>query len=846
MPSTQDVERAREQAYLDTLYTRLDEVRAITRDQLRGVLLAVGTGTPQSIVERDVFAAAHADRLARLDAAEGRLCFGVMDHADGRRTYIGRIGLSDSEQEPILVDWRAPVATAFYRATLADPHGLVRRRHLRTRGREVTGIADDPLDPLGLRAVAGTGADSAAVQSGDAMLLEALAAPRTGRMGDIIATLQAEQDRIIRARANGILVVDGGPGTGKTAVALHRAAYLLYNDRARLDQSGVLIVGPSPVFLRYIDQVLPSLGETGVVFATPGRLFPGVDAVAEEPVETAALKGDPRMAEVIATAVRDQQRVPRRELTIPYDDQVLRLGHDTVARARTRARRSRRPHNSARRVFLRELLAELTTQVVRQIPGGLLDADERGQITRDLWLDEGVRAALDGLWPLLTPAQLVGELLTDPAVLARAAGNRLTPDERSLLLAPEPSPAAGRIPRPRSAAGHRASRGRRSAPAATAQLPFDEAQLPFDEERPSRAAAAGERRWTPADVPLLDEAAELLGDPDEEAGLQAARRAERERAEEREYARGVVDMLGLEGQVNVDTLAERWSGPRVRRSAAEHARSDRGWAFGHLIVDEAQEVSPMLWRLLWRRCPGRTATLVGDLAQTARQGAPASWEQLLAPVVDDRFTVERLTVNYRTPQEIMDVAAEVLRAQDPALAVPLSVRSSGRRPAALRVGDVAVEQVPGLARLLAGDDLPPGPDGPSAQLLAAVAHAAAREAAGVAGGRVAVIARPRDVQPLRSALMALLPDLAVAPDSVDPASAAGNALDAPVAVLSVAETKGLEFDAVVLVEPSALLEEPTRGLADLYVALTRATRSLRVVHSGELPPFLRALATSND
>ncbi|WP_396229743.1 UvrD-helicase domain-containing protein, partial [Frankia sp. CpI1-P] len=237
MQTMQDVERAREQAYLDTLYTRLDEVREITREQLRGVLLDVGTGTPQSIVERDVFAAAHADRLARLDAAEGRLCFGAMDHDDGRRTYIGRIGLSDSEQEPILVDWRAPVATAFYRATLADPQGLVRRRHLRTRGREVTGIADDPLGPLG------AAPDGAVAPSGDSMLLETLAAPRTGRMHDIIATLQAEQDRIIRARANGILVVDGGPGTGKTAVALHRAAYLLYNDRARLDQSGVLIVG---------------------------------------------------------------------------------------------------------------------------------------------------------------------------------------------------------------------------------------------------------------------------------------------------------------------------------------------------------------------------------------------------------------------------------------------------------------------------------------------------------------------------------------------------------------------------------------------------------------------------
>ncbi|MCK9920948.1 helicase, partial [Frankia sp. AgPm24] len=687
MATTQDVERAREQAYLDRLYTRLDEVRQITRDQLRGVLLAVGTGTPQSVVERDVFAAAHADRLARLDAAEGRLCFGAMDHTDGQRTYIGRIGLSDSEQEPMLVDWRAPVATAFYRATLADPHGLLRRRHLRTRGREVTGIADDPLsgalgtDPSPAAtsdAAESSGTSGTSGSSGDSVLLEALSAPRTGRMHDIIATLQAEQDRVIRARANGILVVDGGPGTGKTAVALHRAAYLLYNDRARLDQSGVLIVGPSPVFLRYIDQVLPSLGETGVVFATPARLFPGVEATGTEPVEVATLKGDPRMADVIAAAIRDRQRVPSGGLNLAYDGMTLRVSQDRVARARTRARRSRRPHNGARRVFLRELLTELTNQVVRQVPGGLLDQDERRQITGDLWTDDVVRPALDALWPLLTAQQLIGDLLHQPAVLARAAGNHLTPAERALLT---PSPASAHT----DADDDLFAPANLLTPAQPTPQPRDLASGRIPHPRiPGGAATAGGATgaWTPADVALLDEAAELLGDPDEEAGLEAARRAEQERAEEREYARGVVDMLGLDGQIDADALADRWAGPRTRRSAAEHASLDRGWAFGHLIVDEAQEISPMLWRLLWRRCPGRTATLVGDLAQTARPGAPTRWERLLAPVVDDRFTIERLTVNYRTPQEIMDVAAEVRGAPGPARGAPGAGGPGGRRPPA--------------------------------------------------------------------------------------------------------------------------------------------------------------------
>jgi DNA helicase IV len=601
-------------------------------------------------------------------------------------------------------------------------------------------------------------------------------------MGDIIATLQAEQDKIIRAGAKDVLVVDGGPGTGKTAVALHRAAYLLFTDRDRLDRAGVLIVGPSPVFLRYIDQVLPSLGETGVVFSTPGRLFPGIDATGTDDVPTATLKGDARMAAVIAAAVRDRQELPPRTIEIVHeDDHRLRLDRGTVARARTRARRSRRPHNSARSVFVRELLGELTAQVVAQLSGGLWDEEERAQIAARLRGDPGVRAVLDRLWPRLTPQQLLTDLFT-PDRLARAAGRTLTPAERALLL--------------RDPGDLFAALGRETA-------------------HPGADVA-----WTPADVPLLDEAAELLGDPDEESRRAAEAEVEWERQAERHYASGVLEILGLTGQVDADMLADRWSGPRRRRSAAEHAESDRTWTFGHLIVDEAQEVSPMLWRLLWRRCPARSATLVGDLAQAAHPGAPASWADVLTPHVGDRWRVERLSVNYRAPQEIMDVAADVLAAQNPALTPPVSVRSVGRRPTVVRAGG----SVPGAA------------------------VAAAVRAAGEPGdGRVAVICPETLVGDVREAFAVAAPELvtpergptaAAAADSVDVA----DALDARVAVLTVAESKGLEFDAVVLVEPAALLAAATRGLADLYVALTRATRMLTVVYSGDLPDVLARLA----
>jgi DNA helicase IV len=860
--STRDPRLAREQAYLDLLYSRLDEVSDLTRGQLRQVLLDVGTGTPQSVVERDVFAATHAERLARLEAAEGRLCFGAMDRFDGARTYIGRIGLSDVEQEPILVDWRAPVATAFYQATLADPRGLTRRRHLRTKGREVTGVADDllavgPGEAGRTTPDADGSAPAADTPTGDTMLLDALSAPRTGRMGDIIATLQAEQDRIIRADARSVLVVDGGPGTGKTAVALHRAAYLLYTERARLERSGVLIVGPSPVFLRYIDQVLPSLGETGVVFATPGRLYPGVVATATDPVAVATVKGDERMAAVLAAAVRDHQRLPRRTIEILHDDdRVLRLDRDTVARARTRARRSRRPHNGARLVFLRELLDELTSQVVKQISGGLLDDDERADVREGLWADPVVRRELDALWPRVTPAQLLDRLFTDPNLLARAVARTLTPAEQALLRRGGPTGSGG-------AAGS----GDRDAasPGGGGDDLFSALEAA---ERPPPRRGQVNRVWTVADVPLLDEAAELLGDPDEGSRAAAEARAARERAAEMRYAEDVLEMLGLAGQLDAETVADRWRGPRRRASAAEHGATDREWAFGHLIVDEAQEVSPMLWRLLWRRCPARSATLVGDLAQAARPGAPTNWAQILTPHVGDRFRVERLTVNYRTPREIMEIAADVLAVAVPGATPPESVRSVGEKPLAIRAGAPG-EQADqqrldgGPAERTWAGRTQADRDRAEAALVDAVVAETIRTAGMIGEGRIAVITAPPALPAVRAALWRVAPELlgaagnpdvdgarngagaragAAAARSVDGTNA--DVLDARVAVLSVADSKGLEFDAVLLVEPAELLAGPTRGLADLYVALTRATRSLTVVHTGELPPVLGQLAAA--
>jgi DNA helicase IV len=774
-------ELEQEQAYVTMLYRRLDTLRERTRAELERALAREGGGNVQARVDRDAFVARHSGRLAQLTAAEDGLCFGRLDRADGTHLYIGRLGLLDEDREPLLVDWRAPAAQPFYRATWAAPDGVVRRRHLRTRNRRVLGIEDDVLN---LELLSDAERDGL---SGEAALLAALTASRTGRMTDIVATIQAEQDRVIRSDLPGIMVVQGGPGTGKTAVALHRAAYLLYTHRQRLARRGVLVVGPNPTFLRYIEQVLPSLGESDVLLSTVDGLYPGVTAGGWEPVETAAVKGDPRMAGVLAAAVQDRQRVPDGPLEVGVDGQVLRLDRATCEQARRRALATGLPHNRARSVFKRELVAALTDQVVagltRELPEvdlpddplladdfpveRLLD-EERDEIRRELAAARPVRAAVDRLWPHLTAQQLLSGLFTSPERLEVAAAG-LGPGERALLLRPAPDP----------------------------------------------GATARSGWWTPADVPLLDEAAVLLGEDDEAARRAAARQAEEERRE-LAYAREVLAgaTIGDAARYAPDTstldpsmFADRWRvrGPEV--SLADRARRDRTWVFGHVIVDEAQELSAMAWRMLMRRCPSRSMTVVGDVAQTGAPWGTGSWARTLDPHAPGRWRVEQLTVNYRTPAEIMAVAADVLAAVADGLQPPRSVREAGTQPWSLQLDP--------------------------AELPTELPSVLAAEAAAVGGGKLAVLVPAARAEELAALVGAAMPAAT--------ARQGPSVLDARLAVLTVGEAKGLEFDGVVVVDPAGLLAGSVRGGNDLYVALTRTTQRLVVVHPGDLPPVLARL-----
>lgn len=715
-PGYQDELRA-EQDYVSGLYARLDGERG----EAKGRYSAALRGNGGALVDRDVEVRTLAREVKRLDVADNGLCFGRLDSDSGERSYIGRIGLFDrsNDFEPLLLDWRAPAARAFYTATAASPERMRRRRQFHSRGRRVVDYTDEIFGRPG------------AGERGDAALLAAVDAPRGEGMRDIVATIQAEQDEIIRLDHPGVLVIEGGPGTGKTVVALHRVAYLLYTQREQMERHGVLVVGPNPAFLRHIDRVLPSLGETNVVFTTTGHLVPGLHVTTEDTPDAVRIKGSLRMLDVLAAAVADRQCLPAEPLTIELTDVTARIDAATAEWAREEARTSGLPHNEARAVFREIVTYVITERAIARIGKGWITRDDReawenlrADLVAELAESEQFAAALDQLWPVLTPETLLAELYSSPERLR----------------------AAGADPALRRADG---------------------------------------AAWTVSDVPLLDELVDLLG-----REKPAEHTAERERAAEARYAAGVLELMtGREDSMDdedhlfatdllyAEDLADRFA-DRDTRDLAERAAADRDWTYRHIVVDEAQELSEMDWRVLMRRCPGRSFTVVGDLAQRRSTAGATSWDAMLEPYVPGRWRYRSLTVNYRTPAEIMAVAAAVLAEFAPDVRPPESVRACGVPPWSRRVDE--------------------------SELTSAIADFV-RDEEGREG--TAVVIGPPGV-----------------PGTV-PAS----------------ETKGLEFDAVLVVEPERILADGPRGAAELYVALTRATQRLGVLHRDPLPAALTGL-----
>jgi len=659
-------------------------------------------GIGQKALDRDMEIHRLTARLRALRRFGLDLCLGRIVAADGPEpVYVGRLGLRDSAGRQLLVDWRSPVAEPFFGATHANPMGLASRRRYRwTRGR-ISDYWDEVFTPDGLEGHAALDDQSA--------FLASLGGSRSPRMRDVLGTIQADQDAIIRAGSRGALVVDGGPGTGKTVVALHRTAYLLYSDpRLGHRRGGVLFVGPHQHYLAYVSDVLPSLGEEGVQIATLRDLVPeGAAATVEADPQVARLKSSADMVKAIEPAVRFYENPPAKGMTVqtPWSD--FWLGADDWAEA-LEAAEPGTPHNEARDVILEELVTILMDKHDGNAPADLLRKSLLG--SRELL------AALNRAWPLIEAADLVSDLWSVPAYL-RMCAPWLSPDEVQRLQRPEP------------------------------------------------------QAWTVSDLPLLDAARQRLGDP------QASRRKRRQEAvaaAERERMARVVDDLieAADDEYGVGLVTmlrgEDFQDALVDEAALPSADPDLlAGPFAHIVVDEAQELTDAEWQMLLLRCPSRSLTIVGDRAQ-ARHGFTESWRERLERAGLDQISLASLTINYRTPEEVMAEAEPVIRAVLPDVNVPTSIRGSGL----------------------------PVIRGPASELGSILDTWLAGHAEGIAG----VIGDPafRATSRVRS----LTPEL----------------------------SKGLEFDLVVLIDPEAF-GTGIEGAVDRYVAMTRATQQLVILTS---------------
>ena len=691
-----------EQSYIDRAHRLLEQARDRAR-KLRGMVEVSRGGTTQARYERDAIEGSIQNRLGQLQLGSASLIFGRIDLDSHDQFHIGRLAVADEQQEPVVVDWRAPVAEPFYRATGRDPMGLVRRRHFVSRGRELLDIEDElfDLDQLD-EGFQGHGA-----------LLAALDQNRDGQLRDIVATIQGEQDEIIRDPLKGMLIVQGGPGTGKTVVALHRAAYLLYTHRFPLEGQGVLVVGPNRLFLRYIEQVLPSLGEAGVYLTVLADLladiFDDVRVTLPDLSDSAAVKGNERMVSVVADAIRDRERALRDDLVVGFGLARLRI---SVAQSRgivREARRRYRRHNAGRRYVEREFFAALAASHHSQ--------PDPDNVRYRLRRDSRVLEALERMWPVLTPAQLLRDLFGSKALIASAAGEHFSEEESLTLFRP-------------------------------------------------RGESLSDYRWSDADVALLDEAYSGLG-------------------------------------------------PRLDRQ--RKARDPEIRTFGHIVVDETQDHTPMALRMISRRSLNGSMTLVGDIAQATAPGAAANWDEVLnyMPTGASEHRVRELTLSYRIPAPNLELANKVLAVAAPELVPPKAVRSVGSPPRVVEVAGHPIASVQSLVEKAVSMVI--------------------EESEALEGGSVAVIAPESLIEMVDESLRAKGVDYGRATTASRNVS---GPLHPKIALVPVQLVKGLELDGTVVIEPATILDEEPQGLRALFVALTRSTKRLAIVHARPLPRVL--------
>ena len=690
-----------EQAVVDRVYARLEAAADAARALQREGHARASVGNEGGLVERDAIVFQAGKRLATLDAAHEGLVFGRLDHREDEIRYIGRLGLRDAEREVLLVDWRAPAASVFYQATAQDPSGVVRRRVLQSIAEQVVGVQDDLLDPQH--------APDDMVVVGEGALLAELARSRDQTMHSVVATIQREQDDAIRAPHRGVTEITGGPGTGKTVVALHRAAYLLYTDRRRYEGGGVLVVGPNAVFMSYIQRVLPSLGETTVTLRALGEVVDGVAAARHDVPRVALLKGSARIRRVLARTVRGAVPGAPLDFRIFYRDDVLRFDARDLAGLRRGLLDRWHQRNRAESHVADALIDALWAQV------GGERALSRGkdEFANTMLGDRAFTAFVDRWWPVVGAVDVLGWL---------ADRDRLQRDSNGML-----------------------SR----------------------QEVDDLVEAMAAEDFSVEDVPLLDELRYLLG--------------ERPKPEQEDDP--LAD-LHDEDVPELTTVDQRRPAPATTPDNQRPTGTIEDDTYAHVLVDEAQDLTPMQWRMLGRRGRYASWTVVGDAAQSSwplpEEAAQARYEAL----GDKQRNTFRLSTNYRNSQEIYALAAEVARASIPDADVPTAVRVTGVEPAIRTV--------------------------PTYRLREEVVDAVEQIATDVDGTLGVVVPIGR-----RSEVEGWLPD---------------RDRDR-VSVLEALDTKGLEFDAVMVLEPDALVAEADVGMRTLYVVLTRATQRLELLGS---------------
>ncbi len=703
-------EIASEQEFVDTVYRQLAD-SARSAEELAAEGRARGQlGHEGGLVERDAMLFQAAKRIATLDAAHEGLVFGrldMRDDIDDEPRYVGRIGLRDGNRDILLIDWRAPAAAVFYQATPAEPQGVIRRRILRSQSVTVIGVEDDLLDPV---ADEETSRDLPIV--GEGALMAQLSRARDRSMHSIVATIQAEQDKAIRAPEKGVVLITGGPGTGKTVVALHRAAFLLYGDRRRYESGGVLVVGPSGVFMRYIERVLPSLGETAVALRSLGDVVDGLRASRRDDPRVAEVKGAVAMAELLRRTSRQSVPGGPREFRTFYRDDVLLLGPRELGQVR-RQLLSMGPRNRT----TTKVASTLIDHLWRQVKSERARERTKEDFADEMRTDDRFLEFAASWWPVLDAATVLG-WLQDTDLLTRVAEGVLE-DEAVRLLT---------------------------------------------------------KSWGEAlsvdDIPLVDELRYLLGDPPLVND-----------ADE--------DPLDLaDSSLNELTLSteREWGGQRTWSPPTNRVEDD---GYAHVLIDEAQDLTPMQWRMVGRR--GRTATwtIVGDPAQSSWP-VPAEAHRARAAALGDKALHEfHLSTNYRNSAEIYAFAAAYAERVGLKADLPNAVRSTGIDPRHVVDGDLEGATRQALADLVASVD-------------------------GTVG-IVVPVARRAEV----GTWVAGWPETAGMTEGED----------ARVVVLTGLDTKGLEFDAIIVVEPNEIENESPTGTATLYVVYTRATQQMVTVAS---------------